>query len=61
MLQTFSIFSKKKKKNQKVEKKSKCGKKISNHKFEVETVLLEVGIVLGILKKKVTLKLPILF
>ena len=27
-------------------------KKISKHKFELRTVLLEVGIVLGILKKK---------
>ena len=35
-------------------------KKISKHKFEVRTVLLEVGVVLGILKKSY-LKLTILF
>ena len=35
-------------------------KKYSKHKFEVRTVLFEVGIVLGILKKSY-LKLAILF
>ena len=39
---SFLIFSK---------KKSKSGRKILKHKSVVTTVLLEVGIVLGILKK----------
>ena len=34
------------------QKNFKKWKKISKHKFEVRTVLLEVGIVLGILKTK---------
>ena len=41
-------------------KNFKKWKKISKHKFEVRTVLLEVGIVLGILKKSY-LKVAILF